>query len=99
MVNAAKHSGCDEINVFVESSEGFIELFVRDRGAGFDVSAVPADRHGVRDSIIARMQRIGGEVDIDSGSFGTELSFRLPLSAENATSTAHPTTLEEKLDD
>ena len=99
MVNAAKHSGCDEINVYVESSEGFIELFVRDRGAGFDVSAVPADRHGVRDSIIARMQRIGGEVDIDSGSFGTELSFRLPLSAENASSAAHPTTLEEKLDD
>lgn len=79
MVNSAKHSGCDEVNVFMESASDLLEIFVRDRGKGFDPASIPADRHGVRDSIVARMQRIGGEVDIDSGSFGTELSFRLPL--------------------
>lgn len=81
MVNSAKHSGCDEVNVFVESTSDLLEIFVRDRGKGFDPASIPADRHGVRDSIVARLQRIGGEVDIDSGSFGTELSFRLPLGA------------------
>ncbi|WJY72440.1 ATP-binding protein [Corynebacterium auriscanis] len=80
MVNAAKHSGCTEVNAFVESSSDLLEIFVRDRGKGFDPASIPIDRHGIRDSIVARMQRVGGEVDIDSGSFGTELSFRLPLS-------------------
>jgi hypothetical protein len=34
-----------------------VEVFVRDRGAGFDPAAIPGDRRGVRDSIVARMQR------------------------------------------
>ena len=32
-------------------------MFVRDRGPGFDPDAVPADRRGVRESIIGRMER------------------------------------------
>ena len=39
------------------------QVFVRDRGAGFDVDAIPADRRGVRESIIARMERHGGDGD------------------------------------
>lgn len=87
MANAAKHSGCDEVNVYVENIGEQIEIFVRDRGAGFDMSAVPADRHGLRDSIFSRMERIGGEVEVDSGTFGTELSFRLPLTVERTNHT------------
>ena len=35
-------------------------VFVRDRGPGFDLDAVPEDRMGVRESIIGRMERNGG---------------------------------------
>ncbi|MFJ4711121.1 PspC domain-containing protein [Streptomyces sp. NPDC088785] len=65
MVNAAKYGGeGGAVQVYAEietTSEG-VEVFVsvRDRGPGFDMDAVPADRMGVRESIIGRMERNGG---------------------------------------
>ena len=83
MVNAAKHSGCDEINVFVDAEDptGRIELFVRDRGPGFSVDSIPEDRQGVRQSILGRMERAGGSVEIDTGSGGTEVIITLPAAS------------------
>jgi signal transduction histidine kinase len=78
MVNAAKHSGCQEVNVYLEvSDDGAVELFVRDRGPGFAVEDIPDDRQGVRSSILDRMDRVGGSVEIDSGQFGTEIILTL----------------------
>ncbi len=45
------------IDVFAEAEDGRVEVFVRDRGRGFDVDAVPEGRMGVRESIKARMDR------------------------------------------
>ena len=83
MVNAAKHSGCDEINVFVDAEDptGRIELFVRDRGPGFAVDSIPEDRQGVRQSILGRMERAGGSVEIDTGPGGTEVIITLPAAS------------------
>lgn len=81
MVNAAKHSGCSEVNVYLEISEDALEVFVRDRGPGFSVDQIPTDRQGVRTSILDRMERVGGTVEIDSGDFGTEVILRLEGSA------------------
>ena len=80
MVNAAKHSHCDEINVFLDAEDesGDIQLFVRDRGPGFSLDSIPADRQGVRQSIMGRMERAGGSVEIDSDSSGTEVILTLP---------------------
>lgn len=80
MVNAAKHSHCDEINVFLDAEDesGDIQLFVRDRGPGFSLDSIPADRQGVRQSILGRMERAGGSVEIDSDSSGTEVILTLP---------------------
>ena len=61
MVNAAKHSGATQVDVYAETTERGTDVFVRDRGAGFVVDQVADDRHGVRDSILARMDRHGGE--------------------------------------
>ena len=73
-VNAAKHSGADKIDIFVEAGDDGVEVFVRDRGAGFDPDAVPADRMGVRGSVIGRMERHGGEATIRSApGEGTEV--------------------------
>jgi signal transduction histidine kinase len=60
MVNAAKHSEADKVDVYAECTDRATEVFVRDRGRGFDAQAVADDRHGVRNSITDRMRRHGG---------------------------------------
>ncbi len=82
MTNAAKHARDGEIHVFAEAGAERIEIYVRDRGAGFDPSAVPDDRRGIRDSIEGRMARAGGTARIVSmPGEGTELELTLPRSA------------------
>ena len=78
MVNAAKHSGADKIDVYAEVDEESVEVFVRDRGHGFDVDAVAEDRMGVKGSIIDRMARHGGTATIRSvSSDGTEVRLEI----------------------
>jgi signal transduction histidine kinase len=78
VVNAAKHAG-GTVSVYVECGESGVEVFVRDRGQGFDTEAVPEDRLGLRESVLARMARVGGSAAVRSepGS-GTEVSLALP---------------------
>ncbi|SEB76358.1 Signal transduction histidine kinase [Paramicrobacterium humi] len=85
MLNAAKHAG-GTISVYAESSPAAIEITVADRGPGFDPDAIPDGRFGVRESIMGRMARIGGEAQIrrGPGGNGTEVRLRLPLAASAA---------------
>ncbi|MDO5077105.1 PspC domain-containing protein [Corynebacterium sp.] len=78
MVNAAKYAQVAQLDVYAENFDG-LEIFVRDRGVGFDVDCIPADRHGVRDSILGRMKRVGGEAEIRSGDDGTEVKIRVSV--------------------
>lgn len=80
IVNAAKHSGADVVDVYCEVAGDQIEAFVRDRGEGFELHAVPLDRRGVRDSILGRMDRAGGSAEIKTGP-GTGTEVRLSLSS------------------
>jgi signal transduction histidine kinase/phage shock protein PspC (stress-responsive transcriptional regulator) len=78
MVNAAKHSGADKIDVYAEVDEDSVEVFIRDRGQGFDVDAVAEDRMGVKGSIIDRMARHGGTATIRSApGDGTEVRLEI----------------------
>jgi signal transduction histidine kinase len=61
MLNAAKFAGPAPVSVYAEISDGRIQVFVRDRGAGFDPATVPPARRGVRESIVGRMLRVGGQ--------------------------------------
>jgi signal transduction histidine kinase len=70
ILNAAKFAGTGRIDVYAEASAGRAEVFVRDRGAGFDPAAVPADRRGVRESIVGRMERHGGRAEVRSAPGG-----------------------------
>ena len=73
-VNAAKHSGADKVDIYAEVEDDDVELFVRDRGKGFDLDAVPEDRLGVRRSVVDRMDRHGGVAEIRSApGEGTEV--------------------------
>jgi signal transduction histidine kinase len=74
LVNAAKFAGEAPIAVYAEADGERIHVFVRDRGPGFDLAAVPADRRGVRESIVGRMERAGGRAIVTSTpAEGTEV--------------------------
>ncbi|WP_130796268.1 ATP-binding protein [Streptomyces otsuchiensis] len=79
MVNAAKYGGEDgPVRVFAEVEDGTVFVSVRDRGPGFDLDDVPADRMGVRESIIGRMQRNGGRARVRSEpGEGTEVELTM----------------------
>src|SRR5436305_6712404 len=77
MTNAAKFAGVEEIDVYAEVGDEEIAVFVRDRGVGFDPAAIPAGRHGVRDSICGRLERAGGAAIVTSTpGGGTEVELR-----------------------
>lgn len=79
VTNAAKHAGVPRVDVYAEVGADAAEVFVRDRGAGFEPDRVPPDRHGVRGSIRARMERHGGTAEIRTGpGEGTEVRLRQP---------------------
>jgi signal transduction histidine kinase len=66
LLNAAKHSGVQRVDVYGEVEASGVEIFVRDRGHGFDVDLIPDDRLGVRRSIVDRMVRHGGGAAVRS---------------------------------
>jgi signal transduction histidine kinase len=80
LVNAAKFADDAPIAVYAEADDARIHVFVRDRGPGFDHAAVPADRRGVRDSIVGRMERAGGRAVVTSSpGEGTEVELLMEL--------------------
>ena len=79
VVNAAKWSGANVISVFAEVSPDKTEVVVRDRGKGFDPSAVPGDRKGLAESIHGRIARHGGSVTVQSApGEGAKVSLTMP---------------------
>jgi signal transduction histidine kinase/phage shock protein PspC (stress-responsive transcriptional regulator) len=82
MTNAAKFGGGSPVDVYAESSDGRTQVFVRDRGPGFDPEHLPTDRRGVRESIVGRMKRHGGRATITSSpDTGTEVELVLEARA------------------
>ena len=80
MVNAAKHAGVAEISVYAEIGAGRAEVFVRDRGSGFDPDTVATDRRGLAQSIRGRMERHGGRAVVRSQpGQGTEVELTMPI--------------------
>lgn len=85
LVNAAKYAGADPITVYAEVEPEQITVFVRDRGPGFDLDAVPADRLGLRQSVVGRMARHGGRAEVRSvRGEGTEIQLSLPRESRSA---------------
>ena len=79
MTNAAKFSGAAEIAVYAEVGAEEVNVFVRDRGSGFDRATVTPDRRGIAESIEGRLERAGGTATIVSApESGTEVELRLP---------------------
>jgi len=80
LVNAAKFSGVMHLSMYCEWSHDQLTVFVRDRGKGFDLDLVDADRRGIRDSIIGRTRGVGGTAQVRTAlGEGTEVELRLPV--------------------
>jgi signal transduction histidine kinase len=83
MVNAAKFGDGSAVDVYAEAGADEVQVYVRDRGPGFDPERVAADRRGVRESIVGRMQRHGGRAVITSRvGEGTEVELSMPVRSQ-----------------
>ncbi|WP_239107665.1 ATP-binding protein [Spirilliplanes yamanashiensis] len=84
LVNAARHAGVQTVSLYAEVEDEQLSVFVRDRGAGFDPDTIDDHRHGVRGSIIGRMQRHGGRAEIRSTpGEGTEVRLMMAVARES----------------
>ena len=93
MVNAAKHARVDRVDVYAETDGRTAEVFVRDRGVGFDPAAIAEDRMGVRGSIVSRVERHGGAATIRSQpGDGTEVALSVPVRSSESTPSEEATT-------
>ncbi len=85
MTNAAKFAGSEHVDLFAEVDADRVEVFVRDRGVGFDPAEISTDRRGIRDSIVARMERHGGHATVHSvPGEGTEVELVVELAGARA---------------
>jgi signal transduction histidine kinase len=87
MVNSLQHAGQDAgltrwLTIRGVRPSG-IEVEVGDTGVGFSFVDLPAERMGLRVSIVERVTNAGGAVEIDSAiNEGTVISIRWPRRAE-----------------
>ncbi|MBK1787526.1 sensor histidine kinase [Prauserella cavernicola] len=79
LLNVERHAGVAEVDVHVAAEGGGVAVTVTDTGRGFDPAAVPADRHGVRGSLVERMRAAGGSAVVSS-SPGSGTTVRLAWS-------------------
>ena len=73
LLNAAKHSGEDVVDLYAEMGPSKLHLFIRDRGRGFDAATAATGRgmdHGLR----RRAEDVGATVTVESSpGNGTEV--------------------------
>ncbi len=74
VANALEHAVADRVVVYVETDDdGHVFASIDDDGMGFDPAA-PRVSHGIDESVIARIESIGGRVEISSDiGNGTEV--------------------------
>ena len=91
LVNVARHAEVTSASLYVEVEEDRITAFVRDRGVGFDPATVPADRHGLRDSIHERLRRHDGGAKVwTNPGGGTEVEAWVHHQPTSTTATPTP---------
>jgi len=64
--NVERHAGTGQADVTVSGGAGWAVVKITDRGRGFDPSATPPSRRGIRESISGRMLAVGGRAAIAS---------------------------------
>jgi signal transduction histidine kinase len=77
--NVLQHAQTAVVELVLSAGEGSVTIMVIDQGVGFDVTAVPSDRLGLRASVVRRVEDAGGTVRIWSKpNSGTSVLITLP---------------------
>jgi len=81
LTNAAKFApDAGPVSLYAEVEGGRAQVFVHDRGPGFDPDSIPADRRGLRESVFGRMERHGGNAEVRSRpGEGTEVELTMEV--------------------
>ncbi len=66
ILNADRHAGAGHVDVLLSRTSDHLSVVVSDSGCGFDPSKLPADRLGVKESVLARMRDAGGHAQVFS---------------------------------
>lgn len=78
--NSLQHSGADSAEVEIMYSDDEVIFMVSDQGRGFDTTAIASDRLGIRESIVGRIEDVGGRVHVwSSPGAGTSLLVAVPV--------------------
>lgn len=78
--NVLRHSGTTVAEIDVAYSDTEVTIVVTDQGVGFDPAAVPADRLGLRDSIVERIRTAGGMTRVwSTPGAGTSIVMTVPV--------------------
>ncbi|HEY1106004.1 MAG TPA: ATP-binding protein, partial [Agromyces sp.] len=79
LINVARHAGVGEAELALGLGGGEVTVAVMDSGVGFDESAVPDDRIGLRTSIRARIEQQEGTVRLwSTKGIGTTIVLTVP---------------------
>jgi signal transduction histidine kinase len=80
LTNVAVHSGTDRAEVVIYGDGVDLTVMIIDDGIGFDAAATRPDRLGIKNSVEARMTRVGGSAQIwSSPGSGTSVMLRVPV--------------------
>lgn len=78
--NVLRHSQTTVAEVDLAYSDDEVTVIVTDEGVGFDPHGVPADRLGIRHSVVDRVEAVGGSARVwSSPDSGTSIVMRMPV--------------------
>ncbi len=78
--NVLRHAGVGMAELELVYSENAVTVMITDQGSGFDIDAVPADRLGLRGSLIERLESVGGSARVwSSPGHGTSVLMSIPI--------------------
>jgi len=64
--NAHQHGNASRVDIVVSDDDAVVALSITDDGAGFDPTRALASSHGIRYSIIRRIEAVGGSAAVES---------------------------------
>lgn len=77
--NVRRHSGVNSADVTITEDQDTVRAMVTDAGVGFDTSAVPSTKLGIKESVVARLSDVGGRTRLFSApGSGTTVVLEVP---------------------